>query len=291
MNVTGVWVPLVTPFDELGHVDKGALTALVEIMVEQGVDGIVAAGTTGEGYALTMDERHLVISTIKKQLAGRIPLIAAVGGMSTNEAIDHALLAKRLECDGLMVAAPAYVLPTTRELITHVTKVINAAGLTTVLYDYPARTGVSYTQEVLEGLAGHELVVGIKEASGDLSRISMIQQNFGSQIAVVCGADLDSPTFFEAGVDSWIGGIANALPHAHRGIMNPETRAQAHAAVAPLLEYIESGDYIAKTKALMTLLGAEVGGLRGPLLAAESDVVSELAARLEQAGSWAPRLA
>ena len=291
MNVTGLWVPLVTPFDDLGHVDKNALIALVEIMVEQGVDGIVAAGTTGEGYALTMDERHLVISTIKKQLAGRLPLMAAVGGMSTNQAIDHALLAKRLECDALMVAAPAYVLPTPVELVAHVTKVVNAAGLTTVLYDYPARTGVPFTQEVLAGLADHELIVGIKEASGDLSRIAMLQDNFSGKIAAVCGADVDSPAFFEAGATAWIGGIANALPHAHKGIMDPATRAEAHSAVVPLLSYIEEGRYNAKTKALMGLLGANAGALRGPLNAAEPEIVAELAKRLEQAGTWAPRLA
>ena len=290
MNLSGVHVPLITPFDNNGVVDTKAISHLVEVMIANGISGIVAAGTTGEAYALNFDERQTVTDTIRKQVNGRVPVLAGVGGMSTREAIKHAQLAVELKCDGLMVAAPAYVLPTPSELAIHVTAVIAASKLPTVLYDYPARTGVPFDQESLDALADNEYVIGIKEASGDLDRIPMLKTNYAGRIEIVCGADADSPTFFDAGVTSWIGGMANALPKAHFGIMNPDTRQAAHAAVLPLLSHIESGRYIAKTKALMGLLGVPYAATRGPLLTLEPADIAELQELVAQAGEWAPSL-
>jgi 4-hydroxy-tetrahydrodipicolinate synthase len=259
-------------------------------MIANGISGIVAAGTTGEAYALNFEERQTVIDTIVKQVHGRVPVLAGVGGMSTKEAIKQAQLALELKCDGLMVAAPAYVLPTPTELAKHVTVVVAAANLPTVLYDYPARTGVPFDQESLDLLADNPFVIGIKEASGDLNRIPMLNERYAGRIEIVCGADADSPSFFDAGATSWIGGMANALPKAHFGILDPATRAQAHAAVLPLLEHIESGRYIAKTKALMGLLGVPCSYTRGPLAQLEPAGVETLQALVVQAGEWVPSL-
>lgn len=290
MSFSGVYVPVITPFDESGHVDKKALSEFVEVMIGNGVDGIVAVGTTGEAYALTFDERHHVISTVVKQTAGRVPVLAGVGGLSTHEAIDQAGLAKRLECEGLMLAAPAYVLPTPHELAVHVKKVVNSVGMATVLYDYPARTGVPFGVEALDELVDDELIQGIKEASGDLTRIPELGGRYGDKLQLICGADADSNTFMDAGVTCWIGGMANALPKAHAGIMDAATRAEAHAAVLPILEFIESGRYIAKTKALMNILGFDAAAVRGPLLPATDEDYATLRGLVEQAGDWAPRL-
>jgi len=149
----GVYVPLVTPFDSQGQVDTDQLRAAVRAMITAGVHGIVAAGTTGEGYALGFDERRHVLNTIVAEVAGELPVLAGVGGMSTHEALDQALLAKRAGVTGLMLAAPSYCLPTQGELAQHVITVVQAIDLSTVLYDYPARTGVSFTHAVLESVA------------------------------------------------------------------------------------------------------------------------------------------
>jgi 4-hydroxy-tetrahydrodipicolinate synthase len=210
--------------------------------------------------------------------------------MSTKEAIKQAQLAVELKCDGLMVAAPAYVLPTPSELATHVTAVVAAANLPTVLYDYPARTGVPFDQESLDLLADNPSVIGIKEASGDLTRIPMLNQRYAGSIQIVCGADADSPSFFNAGATSWIGGMANAMPKAHFGILDSSTRDEAHAAVLPLLEHIESGRYIAKTKALMGILGVPCSLTRGPLAQLEPEGVETLRQLVGKAGAWVPSL-
>ena len=291
MDLTGVYVPLVTPFDESGRIDQAQLGAAVEAMVAAGVHGIVACGTTGEGYALSLEERRAVTARIKEVVAGTVPILGGVGGMSTDQALDHALLAKALELDGLMVAAPAYCLPTPTELATHVSAVVNAANLPTVLYDYPQRTGVSFDIETLDALAPMELIIGIKEASGDLDRVAEISSRYGDSIDIVCGADAAAPVFFDAGVRCWIGGIANLLPTAHLAMLDPTTRSEAYGAIVPILEFIESGRYNAKIKAGMAMLGLDVGIPRAPLAAVDAATSAELAELLDAAGTWAPALA
>jgi 4-hydroxy-tetrahydrodipicolinate synthase len=289
-TLNGIYVPLVTPFDEAGRINVEELHSLIELMLESGVSGFVAAGTTGEGYALSFDERRLVLSTIVDRVSGAVPVLAGVGGMSTHEAIDQAILAKRAGIGGLMLAAPSYCLPTESELATHVTNVVKAVELPTVLYDYPARTGVSFSHPVVEALAGNELIIGIKEASGDVSRIDWLASDFGDQLAIVCGADLDSPAFLDTGVNCWIGGIANLLPKAHVAMLDPSHRDEVFAAISPILGFIESGNYNAKIKAGMNALGAHVGAPRGPIesFEAHESGLTELRSLLVNAGEWAP---
>jgi 4-hydroxy-tetrahydrodipicolinate synthase len=186
-----------------------------------------------------------------------------------------------------MLAAPAYCLTTDAELATHVTTVVRAIDLPTVLYDYPARTGVSFSQQVLAHIAELPQIVGIKEASGDLSRIPWLQSEFGSELAIVCGADVDSLTFLDAGVTCWIGGIANLLPAAHVAMLDADKRATVYSEVLPVLEFIESGDYNAKIKAGMGLRGLSVGPPRAPLAQVDAAVLEALATALDAAGPWA----
>ena len=289
-SLQGIYVPLVTPFDEAGQINVKELRSLIGFMLDSGVTGFVAAGTTGEGYALSFDERRLILTTIVDRVAGAVPVIAGVGGMSTHEAIDQAVLAKRSGITGLMLAAPSYCLPTESELIPHVTSVVKAVELPTILYDYPARTGVCFTHSVLDSLASNELVIGIKEASGDLTRIEWLNSDFANDLAIVCGADLDSPVFLDAGAQCWIGGIANLLPAAHVAMLDPLQRAEVFAAISPILGFIESGNYNAKIKAGMNFLDANVGAPRAPIgsFTSNESGLAELTSLLTTAGKWAP---
>lgn len=286
----GIYVPLVTPFDTSGRIDLPALDVVVESMLTSGVHGLVVCGTTGEGYALTLEERRAVLGRVREVTAGRVPVIAGVGGSSTNEALDHAHLARALEVDGIMVAAPAYCLPTSAELARHVQAVVDAADRPAVLYDYPARTGTSFTIETLDALAPDSRIVGIKEASGDTERVGEIMQRYSGTLTVVCGVDARASYFLDAGVDWWIGGIANLLPAAHVAILDTATRAEAYAAVLPILEFIEAGNYISTIKAGMSLRGLDVGVPRRPLTPIDDAARARLGELLDAAGPWAPSL-
>jgi len=171
-----------------------------------------------------------------------------------------------------------------------VSTVVAAAGLPTVLYDYPQRTGVPFSFDTLDQLASNPLIVGIKEASGDLTRPGEITRRYAGAIDVVCGADAAIVEFLDAGTRCWIGGIANLLPVAHVAILDPSSRTDAYNAIAQVLTFIEAGQYNAKVKAGMALRGLDVGKPRGPVTAINDVTRNELHALLDAAGDWAPAL-
>jgi 4-hydroxy-tetrahydrodipicolinate synthase len=192
-----------------------------------------------------------------------------------------------------MVAAPAYSLPTPEELVVHIKAVVNSVDLPTCLYDYPARTGTPFNEDSLDGLVGQPNIIGIKEASGDLDRIERFIARYGNKLQLVCGADADSGPFLTRAGDhskSWIGGMGNILPKAHLGILDPATREAAYAAVHPILSYVEEGRYIAKVKLAVALLGADQGGMRGPMSNGTTEERTKLEGLIAQAGEWAPQL-
>lgn len=278
----GVLTPLVTPFTEEGGLDLAAVGAVVEHQLANGINGFVVAGTTGEGYALDAAERAAMLRTVRDLTAGRVPVLVGVGGMATRESVAQAVAAADGGADGLMVAGPAYVLPDQQELARHVRTVVDAVALPTVLYDYPARSGVQFGPEALDGLADHPLVVGIKEASGDLDRIGMMQQRYGDAIALVSGADALAMHFFAAGSDSWIAGFANALPAEHVAMLTAASAGDLDHGWAlsrrldPILTWVESGHYTAKCRAALELRGLHVGPPRPPLTALAGDELATL---------------
>ncbi|MGB8861708.1 MAG: dihydrodipicolinate synthase family protein [Ilumatobacteraceae bacterium] len=267
----GVLVPLVTPFRDDGALAPELLAGLVEFVLADGVAGLVVAGTTGEGYALDMDERATVLREVLAVVGGRVPVLAGVGGTATREAIAQATLAVEGGAQGLMLAAPAYCLPTGEELGRHVLRVLDAAPLPAVLYDYPARTGVQFDTAALDLVAAHPLIAGIKEASGDLSRIEWLQQRYGADIAIVSGSDTLAMHYFEAGSDCWIAGFGNALPAEHVAMLAAAARGDMAAGWAvqerllPILTDVESGHYVARTRWSLIARGVPVGPPRAPL--------------------------
>lgn len=267
----GVVVPLATPFHDDGSLALEVVEHLVEFLLAAGVGGLVAAGTTGEGYALNSDERRRLVDAVVATAAGRVPVLVGVGGTATREAIAQACMARDAGAVGLMVAAPAYCLPTPDELAAHVVAVVDAVALPTVLYDYPARTGVPFDAAVLEQIVDHPMVVGIKEASGDLGRIAMLRDRFGDRLATISGSDTLAMHYFEAGARSWIAGFGNVLPAEHAAMVAAATAGDMASGWAiqerltPILTNVESGSYNAKVKAGLQLRGVPVGPTRAPM--------------------------
>jgi 4-hydroxy-tetrahydrodipicolinate synthase len=249
------------------------LQALVDFVLAAGVTGVVVAGTTGEGYALDARERAEVLAEVRSIVAGRVPVLVGVGGTATGAAVAQAAAALDGGADGLMIAAPAYCLPTGEELGRHVLRVLEEAPLPTVLYDYPARTGVQFGVEALDLVAHHPLVVGIKEASGDLARIDLLRDRYGDALSIVCGSDTLALHYLESGSDSWIAGFANALPAEHVEMLAAVQRGDLAAArlvadrLDPILADVEHDHYIARTRWALIARGIPVGPPRPPLQA------------------------
>lgn len=271
MNINGILVPIVTPFDSSGNVDTTTLTKLVETFIEKGVTGIVACGTTGEYYTFSAAERELVLITIANAAKDKVTLIAGINSLSTDHSIELAVQAKTLGYDGLMLSATPYSLPEQDGIIAHFEKVANAGELPIIMYNFPARVGVSIEFDTVSHLAKHPNIIGIKESSGDFSHaLRMLQANFDN-FEVICGCDDQPVDFFFWGAKSWIAGAANVFPEEQVALFNATQQGdwdeakQIMSEIYPAIHSMESGNYNQKAKAGCLKGSVDVGSVRVPL--------------------------
>jgi len=289
LSLDGVYVPVVTPFDPRGDLDLGVLAAVVEHVLGAGVRGVVAGGTTGEYYALTDAERIDVMRTIHTATAGRAVLVAGCTAAATRQSVALATAARDLGYDALMLAAPPTSLPQQHELAAHFLAVADAAGLPTILYNYPARAGVEIGLECLDRVAGHPLIVGLKESSGDFSRLLTVLHRYAGELTIMCGSDDQAVDYFSWGVRSWLAGTANVLPHQHVAVLDAANRGdlpeafRIFEALLPWIQNMESGSYNQKAKLGLASLGFDCGDVRQPLLPLQQDDAAALLADLDAA--------
>lgn len=272
MQQQGILVPIVTPFDRDGRLDLAALRQLVERFIEQGVAGVVACGTTGEYYALDEGERSQVLECVAKTGKGRLRLIAGANDLSTHGAIARARQAAELGYEALMLAPPAYSLPDQDGIVAHFKAVAAASALPIILYNFPARAGVSIDVASVIELSRVPNIVGIKESSGDFSRALALIQARLPDFEVICGCDDQAADFLFWGVRSWISGAANVFPGEQVAMLNAakaEDWARVRALMAamyPAIQAMESGGYNQKAKLGVRRHGVEAGDVRLPLL-------------------------
>ncbi len=168
----GSMVALVTPMAADGSLDYGALERLIEFHVTYGTDGIVAVGTTGESATLDHTEHCEVIRRVVQIVAGRVPVIAGTGANSTTEAIDLTRCAMQAGADACLLVTPYYNKPTQEGLYLHHKAVAEAVAIPQILYNVPGRTACDMLPETAVRLAGISNIVGIKEATGDIGRVT-----------------------------------------------------------------------------------------------------------------------
>ena len=170
MKLTGLLVPIVTPFTSNDTIDFDALKTLINTLIDAGVRGIIACGTTGEYYALTAEERHVLMAFIADTVGERALLIAGVNDTYTKGSIEKAEAAKALGYKALMLAPSIYCLPQEEEIILHYRSVADATDMPIIMYNYPARSGVEISIDAVKALSQHPNIVGLKESSGDFTR-------------------------------------------------------------------------------------------------------------------------
>jgi 4-hydroxy-tetrahydrodipicolinate synthase len=272
MQLRGVYAPIVTPFDAREEIDFDVLKRLIDFVLANGVVGLIPGGTTGEVYALNDAERLEVFRFVKDYVGSRATLIAGVNAGATRDAVRFAQAAEGLGYDGLMAAVPPYSRPSQRELLAHFKTVAAASALPIVLYNFPWRAGSEISYDILDGLAVHDNVIGIKEASSDMSRVYEMRMRYGDRFQISCGSDDQALDYFLWGSTSWIGGAASCAPRQHVGVLDaalagdfPTARARMEK-LMPLLRNMESGHYTQKVKAGCELQGIPVGPARRPLL-------------------------
>lgn len=218
----GVITALITPLRD-GNVDEPALERLVERQIAAGIHGIVAVGTTGEGGGLTIEEHKRVTSLCVRVAAGRIKVIAGAGSPATYESIDLAAHGKACGADGALVVTPYYNRPSQAGLIAHFEAVAEAVQLPQILYNVPGRTGVDLSNESVARLAKHPNIVGIKDATGDMSRASWMHANLVSsdaQFDLISGDDHSFLGYVAHGGVGLISVTANVAPEAMVALYN-----------------------------------------------------------------------
>ncbi|MPW45414.1 4-hydroxy-tetrahydrodipicolinate synthase [Acinetobacter guerrae] len=212
-TIQGSIVALVTPMFEDGSVDWKSLEKLVEWHINQGTNGIVAVGTTGEPSTLSMEEHTQVIKEIIRVANKRIPIIAGTGANSTREAIELTQAAKELGADAALLVTPYYNKPTQEGLFQHFKAIAEAVELPQILYNVPGRTGVDMLNETVVRLADIHNIVGVKDATGDIPRGSELIQALNGKIAVYSGDDETAWQLMLAGAKGNISVTANVAPN------------------------------------------------------------------------------
>ena len=218
--IQGSIVALVTPMYENGAIDKESLEKLVQYHINQGTDALVAVGTTGESATLSENEHCEVIKTVVDCVSGRIPVIAGTGSNSTIEAINLTHKAQQAGADACLIVTPYYNKPTQEGLYLHYKAIAEAVDIPQILYNVPGRTACDMLPETIGRLSKLTNIIGVKEATGDLTRVKKIRDLAGEDFAIYTGDDATSVEFCLLGGNGSITVTGNVAPRlVHEMIM------------------------------------------------------------------------
>jgi 4-hydroxy-tetrahydrodipicolinate synthase len=290
-RLVGCGTALVTPFLDDGSVDEGALRRLVEWQIGEGVDFLVPCGSTGEAATMTIDEHVRVVAVTAEQADGRVPIVAGAGSNDTRKAIALSRALAGTGATHLLHVAPMYNKPPQRGLLAHFRAVADASPMPIVLYNVPGRTAINIAADTTLALADHPRIIGIKEASGDLTQITEILSARPSRFSVLSGDDALTLAVVAAGGDGVISVVSNATPRLMAELVTTarggeiEVARAGHLRLSPWMRtaFIESNPI--PVKAALHLMGRIGPALRLPLVPLESRHLNAVRAALAVAGA------
>ena len=208
----GSWVALITPMVDQGIVDYDSLKCLVDFHLENGTQGLVIMGTTGEAATISFAEQIQVISAVCAQVQGRIAVIAGNGANATAEAVERTKALSALPIDGFLTVTPFYNKPMQKGMVLHFNAVAAATDKPVLLYNVPGRTGVDLLPETVAELAKTSNIVGIKEATGSMKRLTELQQLCPADFMLLSGDDASAAEFMLKGGHGVISVTTNIAP-------------------------------------------------------------------------------
>jgi 4-hydroxy-tetrahydrodipicolinate synthase len=283
MRFEGIYTPVITPLHDDRSIDEAGYAAMIDHLVGQGVHGLVIGGTTGENYALTREERLHQFRFAHQRIAGRLPWIAGVNDIRTEDVCAYAAAARDAGAAAILLAVPPYSVPTDKELAQHALAVDRACGLPVMLYNYPGRSGTSFGEEFLRRVARNANFAAIKESSGDINRIHLIAREF-PHLQLSCGADDQALEFFAWGARSWVCAAANffapeciALYQTCVVMGDFATGRRLMKAMLPVMTVLErGGKFVQCVKFACELDGLPGGAVRLPLRPMKKELKREL---------------
>jgi 4-hydroxy-tetrahydrodipicolinate synthase len=278
MKFEGIYTPVITPYHDDFSINYERLAEVIDFLIGAGVHGIITAGTTGEYYAQTMEERFELMAFIQQKIGGRTSFIVGTGALRTEESVAYAQKAAELKADALLVATPPYSLPTERENALHALAIDRAANLPIMLYNYPDRMGSMMGEEYLDRVGRSSNFKAIKESSGDVNRIHLLARDY-PHIGLACGMDDQALEFFAWGARSWVCAGSNFAPEIHVALyeacalQGDFTRGRKiMSAMMPLMRVLEQGGkFVQCVKYGLTARNLPSGPPRKPLRALNKD--------------------
>jgi 4-hydroxy-tetrahydrodipicolinate synthase len=277
VTLEGIFTAMVTPFRPDGRLDEGAAAAMARYLLEHGSDGLVLAGSTGEGSTLSDDEKCSLFEIAVAE-AGGAPVIAGTGSNDTAHSVELTARAAAIGVDAALVVAPYYNKPNRRGLIEHFRAVAGASDLPVVLYNIPSRVVIDMSNDLLRELAEIPNVSAVKQARyEDLAPIEGLDLLAGNDDMLASVLNLGGT-----------GGICVAShlvgPEMRRMIDEPENRAELHESLLPLFNALGTTINPIPVKTALGLMGHDVGGFRLPLVEASADEAAIVRAALERQG-------
>lgn len=288
-RIEGCLTALVTPFKG-GRVDFDSLAKLVDWQIEQGVDGLVAVGTTGESATLDVEEHVAVIAATVKAAKGRVPVIAGAGGNATSEALALTKASEDAGADALLHVTPYYNRPSQEGLFRHFEAIAKATKLPIILYNVPSRTACDLLTDTVVRLVDFDNIIGIKDATGNLVRGSELVAKVGDKITILSGDDGTTFPLYACGGRGVISVVSNVAPklmsdmwdHVKAGAWDKAKQCHMELRVLNAMLFAEPSP--APAKAALSLLGRCSPDVRLPLVAATAGLIEQLRNEMRTAG-------
>jgi 4-hydroxy-tetrahydrodipicolinate synthase len=280
---------LVTPFKD-GKFDETAFRALVDWQISSGSHGLVPVGTTGESPTLSHAEHRRVVDVCVDEARGRVPVIAGAGSNNTLEAIELARHAEKAGADAVLVVTPYYNKPTQDGLYQHFKAVNDAIGIPIVIYNIPGRSVIDMSVDTMKRLYDLDNIVGVKDATGDLARVSKQRHAMGADFIQLSGEDMTALAYMAAGGHGCISVTANVAPALCAQLMEATLKGDFASALAlqdkliPLHAAIFLEPGVAGAKYALSLIGRVANAVRLPLVPVTDGVESAIRRAMVHAG-------
>jgi 4-hydroxy-tetrahydrodipicolinate synthase len=287
-GLRGCGTALVTPFNEDQTIDEESLAQLVEFQISSGIDFLVPCGTTGESATLGDDEQRRVVEIVVREASGRVPVIAGAGGNDTAHVIKLAQQCEKLGVDGLLSVTPYYNKPTQEGLYQHFRALVESVSLPIIVYNVPPRTSVNILPDTMTRLARIPGIIGVKEASGDLSQIGEIATRVGSDFKVFSGDDSVTLPVIALGGVGLISVASNEAPAEMAALVksclenNWDEARRLNRKLFPLMKanFIETSP--GPVKAALAMMGKIKEVYRLPMVPVKPETKEKLRAVLEE---------
>jgi len=285
----GTGVAIVTPFKNDSSIDFAALGRVINHVINGGVNYIVALGTTGESVTLTKDEKKAIISYVIETVDGRVPIVAGIGGNNTQEVVNTIRHSNLTGIDAILSVAPYYNKPSQKGLFQHFKAIDTSSPLPVILYNVPGRTCCNISADTCLELAhACDNIIGIKEASGDISQIMRIIKGKPDNFNVISGDDMMTIPIIASGGTGVISVLANAFPAQTNEVVSHALKGNFKSAREMQFQFLEMTELLfiegnpSGVKAMLSLMNSSQNILRLPLVPVSRTVFSRIQKAIEE---------